>query len=213
MNGALEWAKGIELEEEFSIVSRINTVKFLRTEGGSPEIIQVWLDPFMLAALCDLDRNFIIHPEILRDRKPKPFMHLYYYWCRRVVQLDHEEKIFTLEHLNRELQPDQTDLRRFRAATLEVMEEWEIKDIPAHYPSKLLLSGQERLIREAGTPVSARKRGKKSLMIARIPGYLLRYSNDELGVWVDPDDELIGEPNRRRIAARNKAVTDLGKGA
>jgi hypothetical protein len=104
----------------FNIVIDLLVVQAIGTDGATPEMVHIILHPAMIEALRDHRQSLSIHPEILRARKPQPFLHLMYYWCRRVVKHSLAPQIYRLDHLHREIKPS-VSLIKFRGELLALL--------------------------------------------------------------------------------------------
>ena len=121
--GMFDWApNAFEVGQGFSVISGLNYVSWVGREGATPEIIQVRLFPPIYEALLESDRALSVHKEILQDRKPHPLRHKLYYWCRRVVQHQHEPREYLLDHVRAEIQPAKS-LNAFRRELREALAE------------------------------------------------------------------------------------------
>jgi len=121
--GMFDWApNAFEVGQGFSVLSGLNYVSWVGREGATPEIIQVRLFPPIYEALLESDRALSVHKEILQDRKPHPLRHKLYYWCRRVVQHQHEPREYLLDHVRAEIQPAKS-LNAFRRELREALAE------------------------------------------------------------------------------------------
>ena len=121
--GMFDWApNAFEVGQGFSVISGLNYVSWVGREGATPEIIQVRLFQPIYEALLESDRALSVHKEILQDRKPHPLRHKLYYWCRRVVQHQHEPREYLLDHVRAEIQPAKS-LNAFRRELREALAE------------------------------------------------------------------------------------------
>ena len=121
--GMFDWApNAFEVGQGFSVISGLNYVSWVGREGATPEIIQVRLFQPIYEALLESDRALSVHKEILQDRKPHPLRHKLYYWCRRVVQHQHEPREYLLDHVRAEIQPAKP-LNAFRRELREALAE------------------------------------------------------------------------------------------
>ncbi len=119
--GMFDWApNAFEVGQGFSVISGLNYVSWVGREGATPEIIQVRLFQPIYEALLESDRALSVHKEILQDRKPHPLRHKLYYWCRRVVQHQHEPREYLLDHVRAEIQPAKS-LNAFRRELREAL--------------------------------------------------------------------------------------------
>jgi Replication initiator protein A len=119
--GMFDWAPdAFEVGQGFSVISGLNYVSWVGREGATPEIIQVRLFQPIYEALLESDRALSVHKEILQDRKPHPLRHKLYYWCRRVVQHQHEPREYLLDHVRGEIQPAKS-LNAFRRELREAL--------------------------------------------------------------------------------------------
>jgi hypothetical protein len=121
--GMFDWApNAFEVGQGFSVLSGLNYVSWVGREGTTPEILQVRLFQPIYEALLESDRALSVHKEILQDRKPHPLRHKLYYWCRRVVQHQHEPREYLLDHVRAEIQPAKS-LNAFRRELREALAE------------------------------------------------------------------------------------------
>lgn len=121
--GMFDWAPNVfEAGQGFSVISGLSYVSWVGRDGATPEILQVRLFQPIYEALLESDRSLSVHREILQDRKPHPLRHKLYYWCRRVVQHQHEPREFTLDHVRAEIQPAKS-LNAFRRELREALAE------------------------------------------------------------------------------------------
>ena len=144
--GALRFADdAIEENKSFNVISELHVLKHVSPAGKTPELIHLALAPGIMKELRDRSRTLSIHQQILRDRKPSPLYHLFYYWCRRVVQHAQEPKFFTVSHLQRELLPHMTVIRA-RSELLVLVSEHRMGGDPhyAKFPGYLARFHQER---------------------------------------------------------------------
>ena len=119
--GMLDWAKEVaEVGRDFSVFSGLDFVTWVGDEGITPELIQISLYEPIYRALLESGRALSVHSEILRDRRPHPLVHKLYYWCRRVVQHQHKEREFLLDHVRSEITPN-TSLSEFRREICEAL--------------------------------------------------------------------------------------------
>lgn len=103
------------VDKLFRVITSITSLstRDRKSKVKTPELLQINLDPFVFSRLQEFNRKIRVHSEILTERKPSPFAHAFYYWCRRVVQHSATPKTFTLDHLHREISP-QTSWARFK---------------------------------------------------------------------------------------------------
>ena len=121
--GLFDWAPdAFEVGQGFSVISGLSYVSWVGREGTTPDILQVRLFQPIYEALLESDRALSVHREILQDRKPHPLRHKLYYWCRRVIQHQHEAREYLLDHVRAEIQPAKS-LNEFRR---------ELRDALAH---------------------------------------------------------------------------------
>ena len=121
--GIFDWApNAFEVGQGFSVLSGLNYVSWVGREGATPEILQVRLYQPIYEALLESDRALSVHKEILQDRKPHPLRHKLYYWCRRVIQHQHEPREYLLDHVRAEIQPAKS-LNAFRRELREALAE------------------------------------------------------------------------------------------
>lgn len=121
--GMFDWApNAFEVGQGFSVISGLNYVSWVGREGATPETLQVRLYPPIYEALLESDRALSVHKEILQDRKPHPLRHKLYYWCRRVIQHQHEPREYLLDHVRAEIQPGKS-LNAFRRELREALAE------------------------------------------------------------------------------------------
>jgi hypothetical protein len=121
--GMFDWApNAFEVGQGFSVISGLNYVSWVGREGATPDILQVRLFQPIYEALLESDRALSVHREILQDRKPHPLRHKLYYWCRRVIQHQHEPREYLLDHVRAEIQPSKT-LNAFRRELREALAE------------------------------------------------------------------------------------------
>jgi Replication initiator protein A len=121
--GMFDWAPdAFEVGQGFSVISGLNYVSWVGREGATPEILQVRLFQPIYEALLESDRALSVHREILQDRKPHPLRHKLYYWCRRVIQHQHEPREYLLDHVRAEIQPAKS-LNAFRRELREALAE------------------------------------------------------------------------------------------
>jgi hypothetical protein len=121
--GMFDWAPdAFEVGQGFSVISGLNYVSWVGREGTTPEILQVRLFQPIYEALLESDRALSVHKEILQDRKPHPLRHKLYYWCRRVVQHQHEPREYLIDHVRAEIQPAKS-LNAFRRELREALAE------------------------------------------------------------------------------------------
>jgi Replication initiator protein A len=121
--GMFDWApNAFEVGQGFSVISGLSYVSWVGREGTTPEILQVRLFQPIYEALLESDRALSVHKEILQDRKPHPLRHKLYYWCRRVVQHQHEPREYLLDHVRAEIQPAKS-LNAFRRELREALAE------------------------------------------------------------------------------------------
>jgi len=121
--GIFDWApNAFEVGQGFSVITGLNYVSWIGREGATPEVIQVRLFQPIYEALLESDRALSVHKEILQDRKPHPLRHKLYYWCRRVVQHQHEPREYLLDHVRAEIQPAKS-LNAFRRELREALAE------------------------------------------------------------------------------------------
>lgn len=121
--GMFDWApNAFEVGQGFSVISGLNYVSWIGRDGATPEILQVRLYQPIYEALLESDRALSVHKEILQDRKPHPLRHKLYYWCRRVVQHQHEPREYLLDHVRAEIQPAKS-LNAFRRELREALAE------------------------------------------------------------------------------------------
>lgn len=125
MRSPLDWAKGMFVYDQyFNILSELDVMQFAGKHGVTPELVALKLHEPIRLALKDMFRTLSVHEKVLRG-DPDPFMHLVYYWCRRVVQHDHQDRRWSLEHLHRELRPTQ-ELRHFKRDFKNMMYKYRI---------------------------------------------------------------------------------------
>ena len=106
---AILWAKGYGVDEKFYFISRMETLTRLsKREGATPEIVHLFMDQRLIDALPDRKRTLVMHSEMLRERNPSQFDHLFYLWCRRVVKHSWNPKVYDVEHLAREMRPGES---------------------------------------------------------------------------------------------------------
>jgi hypothetical protein len=121
--GMFDWApNAFEVGQGFSVISGLNYVSWVGREGATPDILQVRLFQPIYEALLESDRALSVHREILQDRKPHPLRHKLYYWCRRVIQHQHEPREYLLDHIRAEIQPSKP-LNAFRRELREALAE------------------------------------------------------------------------------------------
>ena len=121
--GMFDWApNAFEVGQGFSVISGLNYVSWVGRDGATPDILQVRLFQPIYEALLESDRALSVHREILQDRKPHPLRHKLYYWCRRVVQHQHEPREYLLDHVRGEIQPGKS-LNAFRRELREALAE------------------------------------------------------------------------------------------
>jgi hypothetical protein len=121
--GMFDWAPdAFEVGQGFSVISGLNYVSWVGREGATPDILQVRLYQPIYEALLESDRALSVHREILQDRKPHPLRHKLYYWCRRVIQHQHEPREYLLDHVRAEIQPAKS-LNAFRRELREALAE------------------------------------------------------------------------------------------
>jgi hypothetical protein len=121
--GMFDWApNAFEVGQGFSVISGLNYVSWVGREGATPDILQVRLFQPIYEALLESDRALSVHKEILQDRKPHPLRHKLYYWCRRVIQHQHEPREYLLDHVRAEIQPSKS-LNAFRRELREALAE------------------------------------------------------------------------------------------
>lgn len=119
--GMFDWApNAFEVGQGFSVISGLNYVSWVGREGVTPEMLQVRLYQPIYEALLESDRALSVHKEILQDRKPHPLRHKLYYWCRRVIQHQHEPREYLLDHVRAEIQPAKS-LNAFRRELREAL--------------------------------------------------------------------------------------------
>jgi hypothetical protein len=119
--GMFDWAPdAFEVGQGFSVISGLNYVSWVGREGATPDILQVRLFQPIYEALLESDRALSVHREILQDRKPHPLRHKLYYWCRRVIQHQHEAREYLLDHVRAEIQPAKS-LNAFRRELREAL--------------------------------------------------------------------------------------------
>lgn len=121
--GMFDWApNAFEVGQGFSVISGLNYVSWVGRDGATPDILQVRLFQPIYEALLESDRALSVHREILQDRRPHPLRHKLYYWCRRVVQHQHEPREYLLDHVRGEIQPGKS-LNAFRRELREALAE------------------------------------------------------------------------------------------
>jgi hypothetical protein len=121
--GIFDWApNAFEVGQGFSVISGLNYVSWVGRDGATPDILQVRLFQPIYEALLESDRALSVHREILQDRKPHPLRHKLYYWCRRVIQHQHEPREYLLDHIRAEIQPSKP-LNAFRRELREALAE------------------------------------------------------------------------------------------
>jgi hypothetical protein len=136
--GMFDWApNAFEVGTGFSVISGLNYVSWVGREGATPEILQVRLYQPIYEALLESDRALSVHKEILQDRKPHPLRHKLYYWCRRVIQHQHEPREYLLDHVRAEIQPAKS-LNAFRRELREALAE---EFVPAEHAYRARLPG------------------------------------------------------------------------
>jgi hypothetical protein len=175
--GMFDWAPNLfDKGQGFSVISGLDYVSWIGRNGVTPEMIRVRLHPPIYEALKESDRALSVHKEIIQDRELHPLRHKLYYWCRRVVQHEHEPRQFLLDHVREEIDPKKP-LPEFRR---------EIREALA--PEM-----------EAGRPYQARVPGYR---LWYQPNER-RPKNDLLLIGADPRDGIVGEGSayaRRQIA-------------
>jgi hypothetical protein len=180
--GMFDWAPNIfEGGEGFSVISSLNYVSWIGRDGVTPEKIQVRLYPPIYEALAESDRALSVHKEIVQDRQPHPLRHKLYYWCRRVVQHEHEPREFLLDHVRAEIDPHKP-LPEFRREMREALA-----------PPGM----------EAGKPYQARVPGYRIWYHPNAP----RPKHDVLRIGADPRDPIVGESSayaRRQLGQESK---------
>lgn len=145
-HGALDFANDtFEENRSFNVIAELNVLKHVSAEGKVPELVHLTLPSGILKELRDQNRTLSMHQEIIRERKPKPYYHLVYFWCRRVVKHAVTPRIYTLSHLHREIQPKMT-LKRFRAVWLEVLRDHQVSALEgtAKIPGYLIRYNRQR---------------------------------------------------------------------
>jgi Replication initiator protein A len=121
--GMFDWApNAFEVGQGFSVISGLNYVSWVGRDGVTPEILQVRLYQPIYEALLESNRALSVHKEILQDRKPHPLRHKLYYWCRRVIQHQHDPREYLLDHVRAEIQPAKS-LNAFRRELREALAE------------------------------------------------------------------------------------------
>ena len=119
--GMFDWAPNLwDGGKGFSVIGTLDYVSWIGRHGVTPEIIQVRLHLPIYEALKESDRALSVHKEIIQDRELQPLRHKMYYWCRRVVQHDHEPRQFLLDHIRAEIDP-MTPLPEFRREIREAL--------------------------------------------------------------------------------------------
>jgi hypothetical protein len=144
MRSPLKWAEGMFVYNQyFNILTELDVLQFAGKAGITPEFIALKLHEPIRLALKDIYRTLSIHEKILRGN-PDPFMHLVYYWCRRVVQHDHHERSWPLAHLHRELRPTQ-EFRHFRRDFANMMYKYrlDLKGTMAAIPGYIISTGSD----------------------------------------------------------------------
>ena len=175
--GMFDWAPNLfDRGKGFSVIADWEYVSWIGADGVTPEIIRVSLHRSIYEALKESDRALSVHKEIIQDRQPHPLRHKLYYWCRRVVQHEHEPREFLLDHVREEIDPKKP-LPEFRRELREALA-----------PEM-----------EAGRPYQARVPGYR---IWYRPNER-RPKHDVLSMGADPRDAIVGEGSayaRRQIA-------------
>lgn len=180
--GMFDWAPNIVAGGQgFSVISSLDYVSWIGRDGITPEKIRVRLYPPIYEALMESDRALSVHKEIVQDRQPHPLRHKIYYWCRRVVQHQHEPREFLLDHVREEIDP-MKPLPEFRR---------EIREALA--PEM-----------EAGKPYQARVPGYR--IWYQPNGHRPKY--DLVRIGADPRDLIVGEGSAyaRRHLAQEKGA-------
>jgi hypothetical protein len=180
--GMFDWAPNLfEGGQGFSVIASLDYVSWIGRDGVTPEKIRVRLYPPIYDALRENDRVLSVHKEILQDRNPHPLRHKLYYWCRRVVQHDHEPREFLLDHIRAEIDPNK-QLPEFRREFREAL-----------CPEA-----------DAGRPYQARVHGYR---IWYLPNES-RPRHDVASIGADPRDPIVGEGSaysRRHLAQEHEA--------
>jgi hypothetical protein len=175
--GMFDWAPNLfDRGQGFSVITVWDYVSWIGPQGVTPERIRVRLYPPIYEALKESDRALSVHREIVQDRQPHPLRHKLYYWCRRVVQHEHEPRQFLLDHVRAEIDPKKP-LPEFRREVREALA-----------PEM-----------EAGGPYQARVPGYR-IWYQPNAG---RPKHDLLVIGADPRDPIVGESSayaRRQIA-------------
>ena len=177
--GMFDWAPNLfNKGEGFSVISGLEFVSWIGRDGVTPELIRVRLYQPIYEALMESERALSVHKEIIQDRQPHPLRHKLYYWCRRVVQHEHEPRQFLLDHVREEIDPKKS-LPEFRREIREAL-------APEMVP---------------GGPYQARLPGYR---IWYQPN-LARPKHDLVLVGADPRDPIVGEGSayaRRQLAGK-----------
>jgi hypothetical protein len=175
--GMFDWAPNLfEGGQGFSVINSLDYVSWIGRDGVTPEKIRVRLYPPIYQALMESERALSVHKEIVQDRQPHPLRHKLYYWCRRVVQHEHEPRQFLLDHVREEIDPKKA-LPEFRRELREAL-------APEMEPTR---------------PYQARVPGYR---IWYQPNEA-RPKHDLLLIGADPRDPIVGEGSayaRRQIA-------------